>query len=604
MSTIRTVRSHMELFQETFSHALTEVSAQAPQPPHVTLPLRPHQLATLAAMKLYEETLRHGMPVTPPGGLLFSQFAILGDATGMGKTLMALGHVSQLSLSPLRPNPALLPMSNLHPESTPMCFSVLPSTAPSPHLFDTLIVVPFTLYRQWQTEITSHTTLKACFLHQQRDVDKDTLAASVSAAHITLISNTLLSSFITNLRHSIRPVWRRIFYDEADTVKLPTIQPIPETHFTWLITARYENFLFTNHTHSSHILRQLPETFVETVHPELQTYIQSYIQSHPSHAAFGVQSQNYFIDIIKNRHPLRSRLIIRSSKAAVTASVALPPLQETVILCETPTPLTLVTSGLPPAVEEALHAGDVDTALSLLQVPAHTPLTLVQAVLEFHRDKSPEHVEAIQSRLEQVSKDSCSICFDNPSAIRRCVTPCCSRAFCGACILQWLKRSSQCPLCRSPFQASQLIAMGELDAPPTPNGPRRLKKREALIEVLQANPNGQFLIFSHYELPFFELEDDLNELSIRTAHLTGPAQNKDGIAKRLADFESGRLRVLLISNRTAVLGMNISAATHILLLHKMIPEEERQILGCAYRMGRSRPLSCIKLYHERELGHV
>ena len=77
MSTIRTVRSHMELFQETFSHALTEVSTQAPQPPHVTLPLRPHQLATLAAMKVYEETLRHGMPITPPGGLLFSQFAIL-----------------------------------------------------------------------------------------------------------------------------------------------------------------------------------------------------------------------------------------------------------------------------------------------------------------------------------------------------------------------------------------------------------------------------------------------------------------------------------------------------------------------------------------------
>jgi SNF2 family DNA or RNA helicase len=144
--------------------------------------------------------------------------------------------------------------------------------------------------------------------------------------------------------------------------------------------------------------------------------------------------------------------------------------------------------------------------------------------------------------------------------------------------------------------------MGELVAPPIPKPPRRLKKREALIEVLQTNPDGQFLIFSHYELPFYELEDDLNNLSIRTAYLTGPAQNKDGIAKRLADFECGKLRVLLISNRTAVLGMNISAATHILLLHKMVPEEERQILGCAYRMGRIRPLSCIKLYHERELG--
>ena len=84
-------------------------------------------------------------------------------------------------------------------------------------------------------------------------------------------------------------------------------------------------------------------------------------------------------------------------------------------------------------------------------------------------------------------------------------------------------------------------------------------------------------------------------------HLAGPSQNKDGIAKRLADFEAGRIRVLLISNRTAVLGMNILAATHILLLHKMVPEEEKQILGCSYRMGRTRPLHCIKLDHEREM---
>ena len=90
-------------------------------------------------------------------------------------------------------------------------------------------------------------------------------------------------------------------------------------------------------------------------------------------------------------------------------------------------------------------------------------------------------------------------------------------------------------------------------------------------------------------------------MSIPVDHLAGPSQNKDGIAKRLAEFEAGRIRVLLISNRTAVLGLNILAATHILLLHKMVPEEEKQILGCSYRMGRIRPLHCIKLYHEREL---
>jgi SNF2 family DNA or RNA helicase len=595
MNTVRTVRTHMELFQQTFSHALTESSPQAPQPPHITLPLRPHQLSALAAMKTYEETLRYGMPIENHG-TLFSQFAFLGDATGTGKTMTALGHISQLALAPLRTT--TLPMSNLHPESTPMCFSVL--TEPdATTLFDTLIVVPFTLYRQWQTAITTHTSLKACFLHQQRDIDKDTLTASVSAAHLTLISNTLLSSFLVNLRVTCQPVWRRVLYDDADIIKIPASIP-PRTHFTWILTSRFENFLFSNQACSSHVLRQLPESFIETLHPELQSYIESHRQTHPSLTAFRVQSQTYFNEILRNNHPLRSRLVIRSSRAAVTASAALPPLQETTILCETPTPFAIVSVGLPAEVEAALHAGDIQEALTRLNVPSHTPLTLVQAVLEFHQQKAPHHVAALQERLEQVSKDMCSVCFEEPK--NPCITPCCSRVFCGGCILQWLKRSAHCPLCRDPFQASQLIAIGESRPRAQPViQPRPLKKREALLQILQDHPQGQFVIFSHYETPFLELEEQIAALSITVDHLAGPSQNKDGIAKRLADFEAGRIRVLLISNRTAVLGMNILAATHILLLHKMVPEEEKQILGCSYRMGRTRPLHCIKLYHEREM---
>lgn len=603
MNTVRIVRSHMELFQETFSHALTESSPQAPQPPHITLPLRPHQLSALHAMKTYEESLRYGMPIQGHG-TLFSKFAFLGDTTGTGKTLTTLGHISQLALAPL--HPVLTPMSNLHPESTSACFSVLPP-APTPpadnHLFDTLIVVPFTLYRQWQTAITTHTSLKACFLNQQRDVDKDDLPASISAAHITLISNTLLASFLVNLRHVCTPAWRRVFYDDADTTKLPSIIP-PQAHFTWLITSRFENFLFSNQTYSSHVLRQLPDTFIETLHSELQAYIRSYTQNHPSVTTFHVQSQGYFQNILQNHHPLRARLVIRSSSAAAAQSSALPPLQETTILCETPTPFAIVSAGLPQPVEAALHAGDIQAALTLLNVPSHTPLTLVQAVLEFHQQKAPHHVAALQARLEQVSKDSCSVCFESPS--NPCITPCCSRVFCGGCILQWLKRSTQCPLCRNPFQASQLIAIGAPRATTAPAlpAPRPLKKREALLQILQDYPQGQFVIFSHYETPFLELEEEIAALSIPVDHLAGPAQNKDGIAKRLASFEAGRTRVLLVSNRTAILGMNILAATHILLLHKMVPEEEKQILGCAYRLGRVRPLHCIKLYHEREMPHA
>ena len=596
MDSVRNVKAHMELFQETFSHALTADSSRAPQPPHINMPLRPHQLAALDAMKTYEATLRYGMPLEN-GSRLFSQFAYLGDGIGLGKTLTILGHVSQCVDTP----ESQMPLSNLHPDSTSACFSILPPPSqPAARPFDTLIVVPFTLYHQWQTAILLSTTLKPCFLHQQRDVDKDTLHTLVAAANITLISNTLLGSFLINLRNrpnGEEPVWRRVFYDDADMMKLPAAVLPPTTAFTWLVSSRFENLLFSNQYYHSHVLRQLPDAFIETLHPELQTYIQGYTQNHPNVTFFRVQSQGFFTPFLRSRHPLRSRLVIRSSRAFVENSVPLPPLQQIIVQCETPLPFAIVSPGLPGAVEAALHAGDVQGALQSLGVPSHTPLTLVQAVMDYHEKKSnPAQLAALRERLEQVSKDSCSICFEEASS--PCVTPCCSRAFCGACILQWLKRSNCCPLCREQFVPSQLIAIGLAGANTVP---RRLKKIEALMDILHRYPQGQFIIFSHYENPFVDIENQMMRASIPVEVLAGPAQNKDAIAKRLADFEAGRVRVLLLSNRSAILGMNILSATHILLLHKMIPEEEKQILGCAYRMGRTKPLQFIKLFHEREL---
>ena len=588
----------MELFQETFSHALTAESPRAPQPPHLTTPLHAHQLAALDAMKTYETTLRHGLPLET-GATLFSHFAYLGDGIGMGKTLTILGHVSQCVDTPVPHTP----LSNLHPDSTAACFSILPPSPQPPTLFDTLIVVPFTLYHQWQTAILLSTRLKSCFLHQQRDVDKDSLHAMVSGATITLISNTLLASFLVNLRNrpgGEEPVWRRVFYDDADMMKLPAAILQPSTQFTWLVSSRFENLLFSNQYYHSHVLRQLPESFVDTLHPELQTYIQGYSQNHPNVTFFRVQSQGFFTPFLRSRHPLRSRLVIRSARAFIEASVPLPPLQQLIIQCETPTPFAIVSPGLPATVEAALHAGDIQGALQSLGVPSHTPLTLVQAVLDYHQKKSnPDQLTSLRARLEQVSKDSCSICFEE--ATSPCITPCCSRLFCGGCILQWLKRSVCCPLCREPFSPSQLIAIGPVRAGTPPA--RRLKKIDALMDILQRYPTGRFIVFSHYENPFVTIEQEIQRASITVDVLAGPAQNKDAIAKRLADFEAGRVRVLLLSNRSAILGMNIVAATHIVLLHKMIPEEEKQILGCAYRMGRTKPLQFIKLFHERELSH-
>jgi SNF2 family DNA or RNA helicase len=80
--------------------------------------------------------------------------------------------------------------------------------------------------------------------------------------------------------------------------------------------------------------------------------------------------------------------------------------------------------------------------------------------------------------------------------------------------------------------------------------------------------------------------------------------NKDVIAATLKSFETGKTKVLLLNSLEAGAGMNITAATDVILLHAMNHEEEKQILGRAYRLGRTEPLFVNRLLHPEELAHV
>ena len=183
------------MFDQAFSNALTDTSPIAEQPPHMKTPLKLHQLTAIQAMREKEIGLRAGFHIPLTDQTIFSQYAFLGDRVGVGKTFMVLGHISQMAREPLRPPN---PMSNLHPQSTAACFSIMPQKL-SPNLYDSLVIVPHTIYRQWQDTITKHTNLKVLFLKTQKDLDKDSFISSLQGSHLTLISNTLLPIFMNSL---------------------------------------------------------------------------------------------------------------------------------------------------------------------------------------------------------------------------------------------------------------------------------------------------------------------------------------------------------------------------------------------------------------------
>jgi hypothetical protein len=47
-------------------------------------------------------------------------------------------------------------------------------------------------------------------------------------------------------------------------------------------------------------------------------------------------------------------------------------------------------------------------------------------------------------------------------------------------------------------------------------------------------------------------------------------------------------------------GMDLKSATHIVLMHVMKKEEEKQIIGRAIRLGRTEPLNLVRLLHDNE----
>jgi SNF2 family DNA or RNA helicase len=124
-----------------------------------------------------------------------------------------------------------------------------------------------------------------------------------------------------------------------------------------------------------------------------------------------------------------------------------------------------------------------------------------------------------------------------------------------------------------------------------------LSKHRQLLQFLVDNPTARVLVFSRYENPFKLLEQECEDVGVSYHTLRG---NKDVVAATIRSFEQGDKRVLFLSTECAGAGINLVSATHVVLYHAMTPEEEKQAVGRAYRLGRTDDLHVVRLLHEGE----
>jgi hypothetical protein len=415
---------------------------------------------------------------------------------------------------------------------------------------------------------------------------------------------------------------------------------ILNARFIWFISASWINLMFSQ---GSYMNLETTLGAPTTITPYIQTRMKRFMNQQYFNVC-GVRSPiirricgnvgvaAYNIPALTPVLFQSTRLLIHNSEEFIQSSFQVPDIHHIQILCLTPPDIQVLRSIISEDMMERLHAGDTRGVLEMLGMQSCTESEIIEAVndtlekeldtlkrtyefkktLEYASDAAKtkalhvyedriarlgSRISAIEDRIRNIQEQSCPICFD--AVIAPSITPCCRNAFCFACICNVLRRSHICPLCRSTIngiQSIQVVGGGEL----VESEPSRIRtKQEEFRAFLKENPEARVLTFSSYDATFGGLSSLLELDGVSHATLTG---SQARITKLIRQFGEGKYRVLFLNAKNMGAGLNIVAATHVVLYHRMSMETKNQIIGRAIRMGRKEPLQVLHLLHGNEIS--
>ena len=624
----------------TYSASLGPNHPQISQPAAIKIPLRDHQRTLAAACAGHEARMLAGITQYDSSGRKYitrGSVGLIGDPVGAGKSLSVLAYIAHMkeTCPPSVKNISFVRNSSvdgftIHHRTY--------DTADSNNCKN-LILVPYSLIPQWRGYLKTQTTLEPYIVRAHADLSGNGFIEGIRKADVTLVSSTLYAEFMERIEETSL-WWERFFVDEADSIKISRSRNLatPTTLFKWFITASWANIILDQvNLNRDGMERFIQEQHCRDYHPASVNWLADYLHNYPSFYTYhnSYRSSAYFGHGIHISIPNSYINILQNDTEYYRRSFSMPPVHVHTWVCRRSAMNAALRGLVDPNIQQLIDADDIGGALDSLHLQSRTVGNLLEAVearymkdihniqttisyresmeyvSERHKEealaalrRSKERAEtqlaAFRERLGALKSESpelCPICYDTPTDV--IYTPCCQHIYCAGCILKCLRTNGSCPMCRAKLGAGHLVRLEKEKKEEPKEEPKEPKKRDKLLEVLKANPKGRFLVFSHHDNPFDNFGIDCDDAKISYRILKGNAQV---IAKAVDDFEKGKLQVLFLNSRELGVGMNLVSATDVILYHALTPEEEKQVVGRALRMGRVAPLHVHKLHHAGEAG--
>ena len=528
--------------------------------------------------------------------LINTNFGILSDKVGSGKTLMIIGLIIS-SLIP--PNiPKIINSSQ---------FTSIKYLDVIEPIKTNLILIPHNLSSQWYKSFVDNTLLKVKLIHRHSVLDSIKSVYDITNNNsemqkeldilpdqclefydVIIVTSSMASDFFSKYKNV---KWSRIIIDEVLSIKLP---PDISWHsnFIWFITATPSGLAY------------IKKLYIRDLFSNLQKIVFNF-------------------------------LVIKNNDEYVTQSMNLPSLNQILIHCLTPKVIGMIKDFVNEEVMNMLNAGNIIEAINKINCNADTDDNIFKAITsklekEIHNKKAEfkyqsdriiddtrgheetinklkEKIRSLENKLKSIEEkiksyasESCPIClmdFTNPAVMN-----CCNNLFCIPCLTLI---NNSCPMCRAPFILKDLHVIIKKEekniTKENKQNKELLTKQENLLNIIEKKKKGKFLVFSCYENTNDSIAKILKEKNITFSKLAGSCGVISNIINK---FNNGEINVLLLNAQFYGSGLNLQMASDIIIYHEMNIELETQIIGRAQRIGRSEPLNVYYLLNDNEKHNV
>lgn len=552
---------------------LNENSKKIIQSKNVKVNLMEHQKTAVSAMiNLEKDGILHAESITQYGDNMdFSietTIGILADKVGSGKSLMVLSLIDSSKKPPQR-----------DPYWIGSRFIAIKAKNNKDPINTNLLIVPQKLIHQWEEFFKwvpniNYTTFKD-------NID------DITIYDVIIVTCTKSTPFFKKF-NEIK--WSRIIVDEADSIKLAS-NTLLNCSFLWLVTATPKPLRYSN--------------------------------------------KPYLSPIFKNIIPwVFDYIIVKNNDDFIDKSIVLPTPKRIIIPCLTPKEINIIKNFIPKTILTMINAGNSEEAIKILNCNVNTNDNILKVItsnisnavnnkkleLEFESKKNINQtinlkvnmeqklkikkiercIERLETRYNSIKEkiynlndQYCPICMDEFTTPT--IVNCCHNIFCFECIALASSKNSSCPFCRKTLYKENLNIIS--DKPVRKQIDEKKEKIDVIIELIENNPQGRFLVFANNHKTFEKINSVFLDKKISSEILKGSSLT---IQKTIDDFSNGIIKVIMLNVNYFGSGMNLQMATHVVIFHRFEKELEEQVIGRAQRLGRIDPLNVVYLIHENE----